>query len=36
MVSVETFFMEEGRLAARREWELKNTGTGELIGSATR
>jgi len=36
MVTVETYFSADGRLAARRDWRITNALTGELYGSATR
>lgn len=35
VVSVETYFTEEGRLAFRREWRITDVATGELLGAAT-
>lgn len=36
IVSIETYFSEEGRLAARRDWRILNAATGEVLGMATR
>uniref|UniRef100_A0A1J0AJ11 Acyl-[acyl-carrier-protein] hydrolase n=1 Tax=Dunaliella tertiolecta TaxID=3047 RepID=A0A1J0AJ11_DUNTE len=35
MVTVETYFSADGRLAARRDWRIRNALTGEEYGSAT-
>ena len=36
LVQIETWFQEEGRVSACRNWIIKNQGTGEEIGRATR
>ena len=36
IVTIETYFSADGRIAARREWSIKNAQTGELLGRATR
>ena len=36
VVNVETYFSEEGRLAARRDWVITDAATGEYLGGATR
>lgn len=35
IVSIETYFSADGRIAARREWFIKNALTGEQLGRAT-
>lgn len=35
IVQVETYFTDEGRLAARRDWVIKCAATGEVLGAAT-
>lgn len=35
LVEVETYFAEEGRLAARRDWTIRDGRTGEELGCAT-
>lgn len=35
IVTVETYFTEEGRLAARRDWVITNAATGAVLGGAT-
>ena len=34
-MTAETYFTEEGRLAFRREWSLKDRATGKVMGVAT-
>jgi len=36
MVTVETYFSADGRLAARRDWRITNSLSGEVYGTATR
>ena len=36
IVRIETYFSADGRIAARREWTIKNALTGEQLGRATR
>jgi len=36
VVRIETYFSADGRIAARREWFIKDALTGELLGRATR
>ncbi len=36
VVRIETYFSADGRIAARREWFIKDALTGEVLGRATR
>ena len=36
LVQIETWFQEEGRVAACRNWIIRNVSTSEEIGRATR
>lgn len=36
VVTVETYFTEEGRLAFRRDWRMINKATGKVLGVGTR
>lgn len=36
LVRIETWFQEEGRVSACRNWIIQNQSTGEEIGRATR
>jgi len=36
VVRIETYFSADGRIAARREWFIKDAHSGELLGRATR
>ncbi len=36
VVKIDTYFSADGRIAARREWFLKDALSGELLGRATR
>ena len=35
MVQIETWFQEDGKLAAQRDWVLTDAGTGRVLGRAT-
>ena len=35
-MQIETWFQEEGRVAACRNWIIRNVSTGQEIGRATR
>ena len=36
ILQVETYFHEEGRLAARRDWVVTDKASGKVLGTATR
>jgi fatty acyl-ACP thioesterase A len=35
MVEMETWFQEAGKIGAQRDWEVRDTGSGEVLGRAT-